>query len=233
MTQQSLDISMRSKKQHIRLWFECLQICHSHSEYSDNLKQSSDFYDEWGDVVNTKFDDWWKTKKFLFDDVTVREVSKVSNNSNVITLSIPLNEKVSVITNDVKRIVEKRQKEKLIEMGIDPSSLKSKNLGIGKYSFTQKEIKGVFHYVNLEIYKVFLKLNKPPINRNFIMEIRKDFDSRKRSKLSKTILHIPQSEDLEKTFTTNISLDDVIRSVRRGMKGVEKTLTNVSKGRFP
>ena len=233
MTQQSLDISMRSKKQHIRLWFECLQICHSQSEYSDNLKQSSDFYDEWGDVVNTKFDDWWKTKKFLFDDVTVREVSKVSNNSNVITLSIPLNEKVSVITNDVKRIVEKRQKEKLIEMGIDPSSLKSKNLGIGKYSFTQKEIKGVFHYVNLEIYKVFLKLNKPPINRNFIMEIRKDFDSRKRSKLSKTILHIPQSEDLEKTFTTNVSLDDVIRSVRRGMKGVEKTLTNVSKGRFP
>ena len=233
MTQQSLDISMRSKKQHIRLWFECLQICHSQSEYSDNLKQSSDFYDEWGDVVNTKFDDWWKTKKFLFDDVTVREVSKVSNNSNVITLSIPLNEKVSVITNDVKRIVEKRQKEKLIEMGIDPSNLKSKNLGIGKYSFTQKEIKGVFHYVNLEIYKVFLKLNKPPINRNFIMEIRKDFDSRKRSKLSKTILHIPQSEDLEKTFTTNGSLDDVIRSVRRGMKGVEKTLTNVSKGRFP
>ena len=233
MTQQSLDISMRSKKQHIRLWFECLQICHSQSEYSDNLKQSSDFYDEWGDVFNTKFDDWWKTKKFLFDDVTVREVSKVSNNSNVITLSIPLNEKVSVITNDVKRIVEKRQKEKLIEMGIDPSNLKSKNLGIGKYSFTQKEIKGVFHYVNLEIYKVFLKLNKPPINRNFIMEIRKDFDSRKRSKLSKTILHIPQSEDFEKTFTTNVSLDDVIRSVRRGMKGVEKTLTNVSKGRFP
>ena len=233
MSQQSLEISMRSKKQHIRLWFECLQICHSQSEYSDNLKQSSDFYDEWGDVVNTKFDDWWKSKKFLFDDVTVREVSKVSNNSNVITLSIPLNEKVSVITNDVKRIVEKRQKEKLIEMGIDPSNLKSKNLGIGKYSFTQKEIKGVFHYVNLEIYKVFLKLNKPPINRNFIMEIRKDFDSRKRSKLSKTILHIPQLEDFEKTFTTNVSLDDVIRSVRRGMKGVEKTLTNVSKGRFP
>ena len=233
MSSNSLEISMRSKKQHIRLWFDCLQICHSQSEYSDNLKQSSDFYDEWGDVVNTKFDDWWKTKKFLFDDVTVREVSKVSNNSNVITLSIPLNEKVSVITNDVKRIVEKRQKEKLIEMGIDPSNLKSKNLGIGKYSFTQKEIKGVFHYVNLEIYKVFLKLDKPPINRNFIMEIRKDFDSRKRSKLSNTILHIPQSEDFEKTFNTNVSLDDVIRSVRRGIKGVEKTLTNVSYGRFP
>ena len=78
-----------------------------------------------------------------------------------------------------------------------------------------------------------MELNKPPINRNFIMEIRKDFDSRKRSKLSNTILHIPQSEDFEKTFNTNVSLDDVIRSVRRGIKGVEKTLTNVSYGRFP
>ena len=65
------------------------------------------------------------------------------------------------------------------------------------------------------------------------MEIRKDFDSRKRSKLSRTILHIPSLEDFENTFTTNVMLDDVIRSVRRGIKGVEKTLTNVSKGHFP
>lgn len=228
-----LDISMRSKKQHIRLWFDCLQICHSQTEYSDNLKRSSDFYDEWGNVNNIKFDDWWKEKKYLFDDITVREVSKVSNNPNVITLSIPLNEKVSVITGNVKRIVERRQKEKLIEMGIDPSNLKSKNLGVGKYNFTQKEIKGVFHYVNIEIYKIYLRLNKPPINRKFIMEIRRDFDSRQRSKLSKTILHIPQLEDFENTYSTNVSLDDVIRSVRRGIKGVEKTLTNVSKGLFP
>ena len=233
MTQQSLDISMRSKKQHIRLWYECLQICRSEPDYSDNLKQSSDFYEEWGNVTNVKFDDWWKEHKYLFDDVYVKEINKVSNSPNVINLSIPLNEKVSVITDDVKRIIEKRQKDKLIEMGIDPSNLKSKNLGIGKYSFTQKEIKGVFHYVNLEIYKIFLRLNKPPINRIFIMEIRKDFDSRKRSKLSRTILQIPSLEDFEKTYTTNVVLDDVIRSIRRGIKGVEKTLTNVSYGRFP
>ena len=232
MKQQSSEISMRSKKQHIRLWFECLQICHSQSEYSDDLIQSSEFYNEWGNITHIKFDDWWKEKQYLFDDFTVREVSRVSNNPNVITLSIPLNEKVSVITNDVKRIVERRQTEKLIEFGIDPSNLKSKNLGNGKYTFTQKEIKGVFHYVNLEIYKIFLRLNKPPINRNFIIEIRKDFDSRKRSKLSKTILHIPQLEDLEKRFDKDALLN-VIRSVRRGIKGVEKTLTNVSKGRFP
>ena len=75
--QQSLDISMKHKKQHIRLWFECLQICMSDKKYSDNLKKSQSFYKDWGDVKNTKFDHWWKEKKVLFDEVYVRVVDKV------------------------------------------------------------------------------------------------------------------------------------------------------------
>ena len=229
---QNLNISMRSKKQHIRLWFECLQICHSQSEYSDNLKKSKEFYEEWGDVTNIKFDDWWKDHKYLFDDEYVREVSRVSNSPNTITLSIPLNEKTSVITSEVKKIVEQRQTEKLIEMGKDPTQMKSKNLGLGKYSFTQKEIKGLFQYVNLEIYKIFLLLNKPPINRNFLIEVRKSFDSRKRSKLKSSVLNLPHLDMFER-LKSNSDFEDEIRSFRRSIKGVEKTLTNVSKGRFP
>ena len=224
---------MSYKKQHIRLWFECLQICHSQSEYSENLKQSKDFYEEWGDVTNIRFDNWFKEKKYLFDDVYVREVNRVSNSPNTITLSIPLNEKISVIQSEVKKIVQQRQSEKLIEMGKDPSDMKSKNLGVGKYSFTQKEIKGLFHYINLEIYKIYLSLNKPPINRDFLIEIRKSFDSRKRSQLRKSVINLPQIDDFETTYRTNVDLDNQIRSVRRSIKGVEKTLTNVSNGKFP
>ena len=233
MSVQPINISMTYKKQHIRLWFECLQICHSQSEYSDNLKGSKDFYEEWGDVTNIRFDDWFKEKKHVFDDVYVREVNKVSNNPNTVTVTIPLNEKISVITTEVKKIVEKRQSEKLIEMGKDPTQMKSKDLGVGKYSFTQKEIKGLFHYINLEVYKIFLKLGKPPINRNFLIEVRKSFDSRSRSQLKRSMINLPQLDDFEKKYRTNVDLDDVIRSVRRGIKGVEKTLTNVSKGKFP
>ena len=223
---------MRSKKQHIRLWFECLQICHSQSEYSDNLKKSKDFYEEWGDVREIKFDDWWKEHKYLFEDEYVREVSRVSNSPNTITVSIPLNEKSSVITKEVKKIVEQRQSEKLIEMGLDPTQMKSKNVGVGKYSFTQKEIKGLFQYVNLEIYKIFLRLNKPPINRNFLIEVRKSFDSRKRSKLKSSVLNLPHLDMFER-LKSNSDFEDEIRSFRRSIKGVEKSLTNVSKGRFP
>lgn len=233
MSVQPINISMTYKKQHIRLWFECLQICHSQSEYSFNLKGSKDFYEEWGDVTNIRFDDWFKEKKYLFDDVYVREVNKVSNNPNTVTVTIPLNEKISVITTEVKKIVEKRQSEKLIEMGKDPTQMKSKDLGVGKYSFTQKEIKGLFHYINLEMYKIFLRLDKPPINRNFLIEVRKSFDGRSRSQLRRSVMNLPQLSEFETKYRTNVDLDDVIRSVRRSIKGVEKTLMNVSKGKFP
>ena len=223
---------MKSKKQHIRLWFECLQICHSDPKYSENLKHSKDFYEEWGDVTNIKFDDWWKDHKYLFEEVMVKEVSKVSNSPNTMTLSIPLNEKVSTILKDVKRIVEQKQSDRLIELGEDPSKRKSKNLGVGKYSFTQKEIKGLFHYQNLEMYKIFLRLERPPINRNFLIEVRKSFDSRVRSQLRRTMVNLPQMSDFDR-LKTNGDFEDVIRSVRRSLRGVEKTLTNVSNGRFP
>jgi len=162
----------------------------------------------------------------------VKEVSKVSNSPNTMTLSIPLNENVSTILKDVKRIVERKQTDRLKELGEDQSNRKSKSLGIGKYSFTQKEIKGLFHYQNLEMYKVYLRLNRPPINRDFLIEVRKSFDSRVRSQLRRTMVNLPQMSDFDR-FETSSDFEDVIRSVRRSLKGVEKTLTNVSNGRFP
>ncbi len=227
---------MRSKKQRIRLWFECLQICHSQPEFSDSLVKSKDFYKEWGDVTNIKFDDWWKDHKYLFQDEYVREVNRVSNSPNTITLSIPLNEKWSVITSEVKKIVEQRQIEKLVEMDMNPDQLKSKNLSLGKYGFTQKEIKGLFHYVNLEMYKIYLHLGKPPINSEFLYNVRVSFESRKRSKLKTNVTTIPTMKQFENSrwkYEKSGDFEKQIRMVRRSLKGVEKTLTNVSKGRFP
>ena len=223
---------MKSKKQHIRLWFECLQICHSDPQYSENLKRSKAFYEEWGDVTNTKFDVWWKNQKYLFDEVMVKEVSKVSHSPNTMTLSIPLNENVSTILKDVKRIVEQKQSDLLVELGENHSNRKSKSLGIGKYSFTQKEIKGLFHYQNLEMYKIFLRLDRPPINRNFLIEVRKSIDGRVRSQLRRTMVNLPQMSDFER-YKSNSDFEDVTRAVRRSIKGVEKTLENVSLGKFP
>ena len=224
---------MRSKKQHIRLWYECLQICHAHDKYAANLKSSQAFYEEWGNVRGIKFDDWWKTRKHLFEDLYVREVTRLSKSPNTITLSIPINEKISTILTDVKLIVEKHQLKRLNELGLDPSKLKSKSQKVGKYAFSQSEIKGTFHYINLEIYKIYLNLNKPPINRQFLIGVRQALDARERSNLKRSILNLPSMSDFEKHYTKNVDLLDTTRSIRRGIAGVQKTLVNVSNGKFP
>ena len=233
MSQMNNHISMRSKKQHIRLWYECLQICHAHDKYAANLKSSQAFYEEWGNVRGIKFDDWWKTRKHLFEDLYVREVTRLSKSPNTITLSIPINEKISTILTDVKLIVEKHQLKRLNELGLDPSKLKSKRQKVGKYAFSQSEIKGTFHYINLEIYKIYLNLNKPPINRQFLIGVRQALDARERSNLKRSILNLPSMSDFEKHYTKNVDLLDTTRSIRRGIAGVQKTLVNVSNGKFP
>ena len=225
-------IAMRSKKQHIRLWFECLQLCHQDERFVSNLEKSKHFYAEWDDVTNVSFDTWWKDKQHLFEDKVVHEVKKISKSPDVLTLSIPLDENISSIIKQVKQLVEERQTEKLLQRGIDPNSVKSKSSATSKYSFTQKEVKGLFHYVNLEIYKIYLDHGRPPINRKFLKEVRKNFDARPRSLLKKSTVNLPQIKDFER-YKTNADFEDVIRSIRRSIKGVEKTLLNVSNGKFP
>lgn len=232
MSESNHQILMRSKKQHIRLWFECLKICKSDTRYDDNLNLIGDFYKDWGDVTAINFDLWWKDKQHLFEDRIVREVNKISNSQDVLTLSIPLDENISSIIKQVKEVVERRQFEKLTELGIDPKDVKSKNARVSKYSFTQKEIKGIFHYINLEIYRVYLELGRPPINRRFLMEVRKNFDARPKSLLRRSMVNLPRISDFDR-YKSNSDFEDNIRSIRRSIKTVEKTLENVSNGKFP
>ena len=77
------------------------------------------------------------------------------------------------------------------------------------------------------MYEFFLRLGRPPINRNFLMDVRKSFDDRVRSQLRKTMVNLPQMRDFER-YKSNSDFEDVIRSVRRSIEGVEKTWKNVS-----
>lgn len=222
-------LQINSKRQHIRLWFECYKICLTQSQYSENLSKSQSFYEEWGDVTEIEFGVWWKSKKDLFNDLYVKEIDKVSKNPNTININIPLNQKISTIMKEVKEIVESRQAERLVEMGIDPTTQKSTNLNYGKYNFSKKEIKGRFIHQNIEMYKIYLKHNKPPINRDFLITMYEDFKRRPKTTILNTLYLL--SEELYEL--KNVDLDNSIRTIRRSFKEVEATLSNVSKGRFP
>ena len=46
-------------------------------------------------------------------------------------------------------------------------------------------------------------------------------------------LNLPSMKKFETQYTTNGSVLGIVRSVRRGIKEVEITIENVSKGKFP
>ena len=206
-------LKIKSKKQFVRLWFECYQICLEDNLYKDNFKKSKNFYKNWGDVKGVSFDKWFEEKGDIFTDQVVKEIDKLVDDPNLINISIPLNQPVSKTLTDVKKIIENKRTREF------------------NFEFTNN-FKGIFKYINLEIYKIWIELKKPPINRKFLMEVRKNFDSRSRSKIKTNIL-LPTLKQMETQFTTNVSLDNFIRTVRRGIKEVEKTIDNVSKGKFP
>ena len=60
-----------------------------------------------------------------------------------------------------------------------------------------------------------------------------NWSHRQRSQLKRSMMNLPQLDEFETKYKTNVDLDDVIRSVRRSIKSVEKTLMNVSRGKFP
>ena len=209
------DLEIKSKRQQIRLWFECYQMCLEDKKYKINLKKSKSFYKDWGTVKDIEFDKWYDEKEHLFEDLNVKEIDKIIKNPNTINISIPINQTISKTLKDVKKLVESKRSREF------------------NFEYTTN-FKGVFKYINLEIYKIWIDLGKIPINRKFLIEIRKNFDSRPKSKIKDSMfLNLPSMKKFETQFTTNGDVEELVRTVRRGIKEVGITIENVSKGKFP
>ena len=206
-------LKIKSKRQFVRLWFECYQICLKDKKYKDNLKKSKKYYSNWGNVEGLDFDKWYKEKGNIFEDLKVKEIDEIIDDPNIINITIPLNEPIHKSLKEVKRLVESKRTKDF------------------NFKF-DKNFKGVFRYINLEIYKIWVEENKPPINLKFLRLLRTNFDNRPKSKI-KTNIMLPTLKMLTEHYNTNKDVDSEIRSIRRGIREVERTIENVSKGKFP
>ena len=223
---------IKSKKQHIRMWFEFYKMILDDPEYTQNLKNSKDYYHDWGKVdQTTKFDIWWKDHKRLFGDEKVQEIDRVSNHPNTLNISVPLNLPVTETLRSVRELIENKQSERLVELGLDPTKVKSKNIGFGKYETTQGvEIRGgVIHVIQL-MYSIWLELDKPPINTKFCMTVVEKLSNRPRSKWIPFILSNPPTEDRRGKMEYE---EDQLRQVRRYIKKGTQICKSVSLGGFP
>jgi len=96
---------IKSRRQHLRLWFEFYKLCHRGAVsgralvvrvgrdkllvFAPNLKKSADFYAPWGDVLTVKFDAWWKDHQHLFGETLVQEVTAITPHLDVVHLADP------------------------------------------------------------------------------------------------------------------------------------------------
>ena len=217
---------IKSKKQYIRLWFEYYRITLDDPEYTQNLKTSKDYYYDWGKIEkDTKFDIWWKDHKKLFGDERVKEIDRVSNHPNNLNISVPLNLPVTETLRSVRDLIEGKQSKRLVELGLDPKKVKSKNIGFGKYELTQGvEVRGRTLNEILIVYQKYSESGKPPINMDFVMKVHRELENRPRSKWSLYFIGNPE---------TKTDLDNVVRYMRRMVQRGSKICKSVSLGQFP
>tara|TARA_B110000902_G_C14106274_1_gene512604 strand:- start:49 stop:747 length:699 start_codon:yes stop_codon:yes gene_type:complete len=222
---------IKSNKQLYRLWFEFLKMAHKEDDLTNDLKASSPYYADWGDVLNQLFDPWWKDHKQLFGQTYVKEVERITSADNVLHIAIPLNQPASRTIVDVKALIEEKQGARLIEQGIDPASVKSLSAAFGQYSFTQGvEIRGKVLYEIQLMYGIWQELGKPAVNTAFITEVVNRLKSRPRSKWTPYLLQIDPMTDKKGYLRYD---EGQIRQVRRYLKKGYEVCRVVSNGEFP
>lgn len=56
---------IKSRRQHIRLWFEFYKLALDDPSLQANLAKVRTFYEPWGDPRGVDFDVWWKDRAYL------------------------------------------------------------------------------------------------------------------------------------------------------------------------
>ena len=191
---------VQGTRQHYRIWFEYYRIAKfdGTKEQKANLKaldKDSGFYREWEPITKeTKFDDWWREKKYLFGDPQIKEINSVSNNPLTLNISIPLTESVTKSLSQIRELIEERHSHywKTVKGIKNPATLK--NRAIPSNYKINGEIKGSDQHSIQLIYKIWIESGRPIINSEFLDKVENWFRSRPRSKWLPKNLQ-PKTED--------------------------------------
>ena len=238
---------VKSRRQHLRLWFEFYKLCHRGAasgralvvrigkdklfDFAPHLKKSAEFYAPWGDVRTVKFDAWWKDHQHLFGETLVREVTAITPHPDVVHLAVPLNQTVSKSLEQIEGLIHAKQTNRLKDRGIDPRAVKSKNIGFGQYELTAGvEIRGATLNDILMTLATWIDSNQPAVNTKFLLKLREVFEERPISTYIPYVLALKPQKDAN----GKLEFDEVqIRSVRRYIKKGIEVCRSVSLRDFP
>ena len=220
---------VKSRTQHLRLWFEFYKLALNDPALQNNLTKVRNYYEPWGDPRGLDFRAWWKDHSHLFGTTSVEEITKIPKTPNVLNLSIPLNLPISEAIPVIKQLILERQRQRLIKLGLDPKISKSLKAGFGTYEINAKELRGRPLHEAHVLYCIWLEMRKPIINSDFMQTVRERLRSRPKAKWLPSFLL--QEAVADRNGSPRFT-DEQNRQIRRSIKKAHEVVIAVSKGKF-
>jgi len=221
---------VKSRRQHIRLWFEFYKLAYEDPALQANLAKVRTVYEPWGDPRGMDFREWWKDHGYLFGTVDVEEISRAAAAPNVLNVAIPLNLPVSQLLPKIKELVEARQRLRLTELGLDPKAGKSLKAAFGTYEINAKELRGRPLHEAHVIYCIWLEMGKPTINSALLQAVRDRLRNRPKAKWLPSFLL--REAELDRKGNPRFA-EEQVRQMRRSIKRAQDVCQAVSRGVFP
>jgi hypothetical protein len=218
--------SLVLKKEFYRIWFEFYKISlnSTDSVIKRNIENSRVFYSKWGNVKDTKFNDWWKLRESLFEDEQIHVLQDPTKRRYVdsLILEIPINKSTSDLLKRLRTLIDDEQKIRnrpkknkvIVTTPFKPTDRTEPKLSI---------LKDV-----LNVYRdVYLK-NPNVKGQKLLKLVHEYYTGRKRTEYQR----IPSSIN-HFGSTKKSELDRVTRNLRRWIQWGDTITLNVSRGEFP
>jgi hypothetical protein len=204
-----------------RLWFEYLRVAKRSSDrkIQEALTRSARFYEPWGNVLDAKFDQWWKEKWHLFEEqFTVRRLARREppSDPNALVIEVPL-------TQPSKKLI--RQVREIIRLAsLEQKAPKRRMRPVTQYKLTEGAKPHLLAFRQmLTVYRdVYLK-NKDLRGSELLEKVHAFYLERKKAK------KVPAELLPDKYGDNSLAL----RVMRRYITNAGQVVQNVAKGDFP
>ena len=225
-----MNITLKAKVRH---WFNFLRLAlkSTDPEIQSNLLRSTDFYEKWGDITSISFEDWWKSKSFLFHQRQNFEVLSgvVQADDDCLYLKVPYTLAPTAAAKVFTRVYRDEQSKR--------REGKVKRDYHGEYVLTPTELQAVnFRYYTLFAEKVYvpllLKSGKQPVTKDMVVLAKEKFKSTVTRTESKSYdvrkqRIAPFRQDIDEDYTA------LSRTATRYRLIVQNLIWNASLGVFP
>jgi hypothetical protein len=209
-----------------RLWFEYLKVAYASRdpEVQKALKASAGFYLPWDNVPNAKFDLWWKTHGYLFEERhTVRSLShgEMPSDPNALVIQVPLNQSPTELTKHVRAIIQEKSAERKRlnrKSKRRPSSIYRPTEGVEPKLLALREM--------LTVYRdVYLK--NPKLRGEKLLDaVHAFYEGRKNRRWAKVPIPLIKGGGY-------VGIVRPLRNLRRYIQKAEAVTNNVAAGEFP